>query len=335
MTGEPAGLSHAKALQRLLRDGHGIECLTIITEYASEGRVAKMDQSLFSLAMCTRFGDATVRTQVYQALPKICGIPTMLFAFLEFSKALHAEPACGSGWGRMQRRGVVAWYNGQDALRLAQGITKYRNRKGWKHLDVLRLCHPTPKSQAHAACFRHCKPAKVPVEAAMAQLTVGVAVLPGKRKISHKVTPTAMNDGEAVTAEAIAAASADARKLAAVESYLAATDAALACRDEAVLVALIQAHRLVREHCPTELLGSALVWRALLQDMPIMAMLRNLNKMTAVGLFADVAMIQLVVVMRLPCSVPASTHLTYCSPCVRTQRDTATREIWNGAQCPS
>lgn len=49
-------------------------------------------------------------------------------------------------------------------------------------------------------------------------------------------------------------------------------------------VNLIQTHRLSREMIPTELLNSKEVWEALLADMPMHALVRNLAKLTAVGL---------------------------------------------------
>lgn len=269
---EAPGLGSAMALQRLITVGRGVECVEAIVEYGSEGRCAKTDQLLFALAMCARFGDARVRTRVFEALPRVCGTPTMLFAFLEFSKALRAGAGADGGagprgWGRMQRRGVAGWYNGQDALRLAQGITKYRNRKGWRHRDVLRLCHATPASAAHAECFVHAVGAKAAVAEGKPD---AVAAAAGRKQPAEA----------ALSAEDVA-------KREAVRAYLAAADAAIHCGagDEARMVELIRAHRLAREHCPTELLGSKAVWQALLQDMPLMAMMRNLNKMTSIGLF--------------------------------------------------
>jgi 60 kDa SS-A/Ro ribonucleoprotein len=44
--------------------------------------------------------------------------------------------------------------------------------------------------------------------------------------------------------------------------------------------------RLTREMVPTELLGSAAVWDALFERMPLTAMIRNLAVMTKVGLIA-------------------------------------------------
>jgi len=47
---------------------------------------------------------------------------------------------------------------------------------------------------------------------------------------------------------------------------------------------LITEHRLPREVVPTELLGNVIIWDALLQDMPMTAMIRNLGKMSSIGL---------------------------------------------------
>lgn len=47
---------------------------------------------------------------------------------------------------------------------------------------------------------------------------------------------------------------------------------------------LIRAHRIPREALPTHLLNDASVWDALLADMPMTAMIRNLGKMSNVGL---------------------------------------------------
>ena len=47
---------------------------------------------------------------------------------------------------------------------------------------------------------------------------------------------------------------------------------------------VIRAHQLTREMVPTELLTHAVVWEALLEDMPLNALLRNLSVMTRVGL---------------------------------------------------
>ena len=54
--------------------------------------------------------------------------------------------------------------------------------------------------------------------------------------------------------------------------------------DEAEILQLIREYRLPREALPTEALRSAAVWEALLQDMPMTAMIRNLGVMSKVKL---------------------------------------------------
>lgn len=53
----------------------------------------------------------------------------------------------------------------------------------------------------------------------------------------------------------------------------------------AALASAIAEYGLHREHLPTEGLSDAFVWRALLDRMPIAALVRNLGKMSQVGLF--------------------------------------------------
>ncbi len=55
--------------------------------------------------------------------------------------------------------------------------------------------------------------------------------------------------------------------------------------DEAVK--LIIEHRMPRECVPTQLLSEKKIWEALMQDMPLMAMIRNLGNMTKVGLLQN------------------------------------------------
>jgi 60 kDa SS-A/Ro ribonucleoprotein len=61
----------------------------------------------------------------------------------------------------------------------------------------------------------------------------------------------------------------------------------------------ITTHGLVREHVPTELLGSRRVWEALLENMPMTAMVRNLGKMTNVGLLQPLSAATAMVCSRL------------------------------------
>src|SRR5262249_29306655 len=67
---------------------------------------------------------------------------------------------------------------------------------------------------------------------------------------------------------------------------LAATDEARTA-DRARVIRLIREDGLTRECVPTEHLNDPEVWVALLEGMPLMALVRNLAKMTAVGLLTS------------------------------------------------
>lgn len=51
--------------------------------------------------------------------------------------------------------------------------------------------------------------------------------------------------------------------------------------------ALIREHRLSREMLPTQLLNDIEVWQALFESMPLTALIRNLGKLTSIGLLKD------------------------------------------------
>jgi 60 kDa SS-A/Ro ribonucleoprotein len=58
-------------------------------------------------------------------------------------------------------------------------------------------------------------------------------------------------------------------------------------KDVPLACALIRSGRLVREHVPTTLFGSKEIWLTLLETMPLEALLRNLGKLTQIGVAAE------------------------------------------------
>ncbi|MBY0229639.1 MAG: TROVE domain-containing protein, partial [Gemmataceae bacterium] len=66
-----------------------------------------------------------------------------------------------------------------------------------------------------------------------------------------------------------------------------ALDAARRAKSADEVVRLVRDYRLVREGVPTEFLASAAVWEALLEEMPLAALVRNLATMTRVGLLSE------------------------------------------------
>jgi 60 kDa SS-A/Ro ribonucleoprotein len=151
------------------------------------------------------------------------------------------------GWGRGVRRAVASWYTSKSANDLAYQMLKYQQRDGWAHRDALRLAHPKAPGLAHAMLFQY-----------------------------------AVNGWEKVAPRgSVAAASSELEGLQLLEAVQQLKGLA-----PGPAANLIRTHGLVREMVPTELLTSAEVWAALLESMPLTAMIRNLGVMTKVGLLA-------------------------------------------------
>ncbi|MER3428878.1 MAG: TROVE domain-containing protein [Pyrinomonas sp.] len=105
-----------------------------IVEISRAGRAPKNDPALLALAIAATAGDLETRRAAFDALPQVARTGTHLFHFVAYLDALR-------GWGRLARRGVARWYTAQDPANLALQLIKYRQRDGWTHRDVLRLCH--------------------------------------------------------------------------------------------------------------------------------------------------------------------------------------------------
>jgi len=78
-----------------------------------------------------------------------------------------------------------------------------------------------------------------------------------------------------------------------------AVEAAKRAENASQIVDLIDKHDLVRECIPTQFLNDPKVWEALFQKMPMGAMIRNLAKMTTIGLIAPMSDVAIEVVRRL------------------------------------
>lgn len=221
-----------------------------IAEISDAGRAPKNDPAVFALAMAAGYESAPgvypASALAIEALPKVARIGTHLFQFAESVQAFR-------GWGRGLRKGIAAWYTAKDPQPLAYQLAKYQQRNGWSHRDLLRLSHPMAPTPAHDALFRW---------------AVGGLDAVGGRTVKGK------DDADAKVYGSLAEH---------LPSLIAAMEAARKA-DRPALVRLIVEHELPRECVPTEHLNAPEVWEALLLKMPLTAMVRNLGKMTEVGL---------------------------------------------------
>lgn len=222
------GRENAEAILRLIACGRGEDVVKEIVEFSVEGRAAKQNPIIFALALCAREKDPDTKKAAYDALGKVCRIPTHLFAFVDFCEALSE----GSGWGRAHRRALQNWYNEKAPKALAMAVTKYRQRGGWSHLDVLRLTHLKPEKVGVACVCRY--------------------VVKGIEQCRADFSTQGAEVDE-------------------VLAFLEAVEVAKTA-DEADVIRLIREQGLVREHIPTPMLNSANVSRILVHALCVESM---------------------------------------------------------------
>jgi 60 kDa SS-A/Ro ribonucleoprotein len=151
-------------------------------------------------------------------------------------------------WGRGLRSAIAGWYNDKPVERVAYQAVKYRERDGWSHKDLLRLSHPRAKTPEHEALYRW--------------------IVGGAGALSRE-TPR----GKPLDPQALPA-------------FVRAFDELRTLTDRKRVIAMIRDHRFTHEMLLTEWKNDPEVWAALLPDMPQTALLRNLGKMTSLGLLS-------------------------------------------------
>ncbi len=226
----------------------GARAVKRIMEISHAGRAPKNDPAVFALALVATHGDAPAKALAFANLGKVCRIGTHLFHFAEYVNAMR-------GWGRGLRNAVGHWYTDRGADELAHQAVKYQQRDGWSHGDLLRLAHPKAPSAEHDAVFRW--------------MLAGADAL-GEREVKRKVR------GEDRVAKYGATG--------ALPKFIEAFERVKRTNNVVEVVKLIDEFDLPREAIPTQWLNEAKVWEALLERMPMTAMIRNLGKMSSIGL---------------------------------------------------
>lgn len=253
--------NHGAILRAIKADG--IRVVNRIVEISDAGRAPKNDPAIFALALVVAHGDASAKAHAFANLSKVCRIGTHLFHFAEYVNAMR-------GWGRGLRKAVGHWYTDRGADELAHQAVKYQQRDGWAHGDLLRLAHPKAPSAQHDAVFRW--------------MLAGAESL-GEREVKRKVR------GEERVAKYGA--------VGALPKLIEAFEQAKRATRAGEIIKLIDEFDLPREAIPTQWLNEALVWEALLERMPMTAMIRNLGKMTSLGLLKPFGNAKRVIVRKL------------------------------------
>jgi len=232
------------ALKCIREDGKRV--VDEIVEVSDKALAPTNEPALYALALVAANGDAEEKSYALENLSKVARTGTHLLHFADYVSSLR-------GWGRGLRRAFGLWYTSKEPDSLAYQAIKYQQRDGWSHRDILRKAHP--------------QTASTKVDAVLRWIVGGTDSLKARQ-----LTDTKRDQSRKYPS----------RKKYLPEIILAAEEAKTASTSR--LVDLIVEQNLPREAIPTEKLNELPVWDALLEKMPMTAMIRNLGKMSSIGL---------------------------------------------------
>jgi len=124
----------------------GRKAVDLVVEISRDGRAPKNDQAIFSLAYLASVDDDVTRAYALNKLNVVCRTGMHLFQFADYVQKFR-------GWGRGLRHAIGSWYESKEADKLAYQVTKYRQRNGWSHRDLLRLAHPDGTDSRHKSLY--------------------------------------------------------------------------------------------------------------------------------------------------------------------------------------
>ena len=104
--------------------------------------VQNFETLVFALAVCARQNKSEkLRHLAYSKVKTICAAPQHFLLFIKFADQIAKKSEKKHGWGHGWKRAVEEWYNSKNHLELAECVTRYKSRYGWKHKDILKLSH--------------------------------------------------------------------------------------------------------------------------------------------------------------------------------------------------
>ena len=351
-----------------------VQLCDLLKAVSIAGRAPKQEPVILSVAAAIVFAKNAQEKEIAFETAKACiRIPTHMFMLAGFVRDLSmAKPTNkGKGWGAGFRRTMAHYYLSHTGRDLAFHMTKYQNREGWTHADMIRMLHINPATLADDGArlmfdyvmMKYARKPKTPSEktlatlasqkvaivpnpfkpltkaefveklnaistpqiptsasiAAPAPLVAATTQKPGSQTVASKVAgfvsaltsvmPSSASASSAATkpveddtfvvisGEDDEAGSSSQKKKGSSQSqlqqvafllkHLHAIHEAGEKKDITLACALIRSGRLVREHVPTTLFGSKEIWLTLLETMPLEALLRNLGKLTQIGVAAE------------------------------------------------
>lgn len=252
--------SNGEAVLRLLEAGHGPEVVERARFISYEGKAHRNDPALFVLALCSAFGDETTKRASYDALPEVARTFDHLTKYLNFLESF------GKRWSYGLRRGVNRIYAGRSMRANIYQMTKYPAHNGWTQRDVLLKAHVIDE------------------RGRMPEAITARSAAEAERKKGEHSTERGNVYRLGIGREAYPWSGDRSEDYEQAMEYAGAVQALRSATSTREMARLVREHRLPREVVPREAREEPAIWEALLPDMPITALFRNLSMLTRMGL---------------------------------------------------
>jgi len=243
-----------------------------IIDISQNGRAPKNNNAVFALAVCSVFGSKEAKEMANKAMPLVCRFSTDLFSWVNTVNELK-EGKKSKGL----QRSIGRWYNSKDASFVAYQICKYPGRtvdnKRWTHADLLKIAYILPKNTSNndksrtASSSEHEIAFKYAIHGVFSDEDI---------KTTNELIEQGKKKWFGLTKK-------DLEPLKEIKSleYIWAHEQAKNSTDKKEIISLIKKYKLTTESIPTDFLKEKDVLSALLQNMPMTAMLRKLGQYTA------------------------------------------------------
>jgi 60 kDa SS-A/Ro ribonucleoprotein len=256
-----------------------------IVEISDKGRAVKNDPAIFALAVCSVHGDEKTKTHANKVMPKVARFSTAFFTWIDAVNTLKDGRK-----GKGMLRAIGRWYTEKNAVQLAYQVCKYPGRsiggQRWTHADALRLARISrPKKNGKSG--RNGPALTTPSDDHATVFDYAVHGVTSKAEVAKR-------DAEAkATEKSQKAAGLSESKFKALQysdlKYIWAHERCKNATSNKQVVKLIEDFGLTRESVPPQFRNELEVQKALLQKMPMFALIRNLGGMTSSGLLKPLA----------------------------------------------
>lgn len=237
----------------------------------SELGLPKNDTAIYFMVIATRMAPSFECSRyAWSQFSKVCRIGTHRMMFVEMMTSL------GAGWGSATKRNLGDFYLNAPLGRVSYDVVKYRNRNNWSQRDLIRSAHPFSKEdEKRNVLLDYVVNGWDAMKTASAHTTGSVVFTP---KVNG--TPHVVDLGEDF-------------------SHIIGFEMAKAAGDVPTIIEIIGKYGLTWEMIPNHFLSEPKVWEALLPNLGLTAIMRNLNKLTIAGLMRNGTSTQRFVMDRL------------------------------------